>query len=233
MNSNLIILLIACVVSGCQMSVRMGAGSFAPHTHEALAAPTSAAPSAVAKVNTDTAPVCPSVPAAVECPAVVPSATSAPDTNTSTPAANTADVNSVATQTPDTQEQNTQSQEPNSDQQAQSEQSVTADVAADEKPSAPVESFDIEKYLEQSASCVQQRPCSLTQEENSSSTAKVHDQPKADETTKAVETKVVEQTKPVDLVVDRKAVVVESGIQRVDRKRTVPIRVEVPPDMPR
>jgi hypothetical protein len=30
-----------------------------------------------------------------------------------------------------------------------------------------------------------------------------------------------------------KAVVVESGVQRVDRKRAVPVRVEVPPDMPR
>ena len=227
MNYTLIVLLIALVVSGCQMSVRMGAGSLAPHTHEALAAPAPAA-GVVAKVDGDNAPVCPSAPAAIECPAAAPTVTSVTDTQSSPAAANTADVNSVATQSPDTQSQNTQAQEQHSEQHAQPAQSDTTDVAAVEKPSAAVESFDIEKYIEQSASCVQQRPCSVTQQEISPPQPKVLDQPKTVEPAK-----VAEHAKPADLTIDRKAVGVESGIQRVDRKRVTPSRVESPPDMPR
>ena len=228
MNSNLIVVVLAVVVSGCQMSVRMGSGSPVTHSHEALAAPAPTAAPVATKADSDSAPVCPSVPAAVECPAAVSSATSVADTQSSPPAANTADVNSAATQSQDAQSQNTQPQEQNSEQQAQPEPADTTNVATEEKPSAPVESFDIEKYVEQSASCVQQRPCSLAQEEISSPPPKVLDQPKVIEPPK-----VAEHAKPVEIVIDRKAVAVESGIQRVDRKRSTPVRVEVPPDMPR
>ena len=112
---------------------------------------------------------------------------------------------------------------------AQSESSAKAEVAVDDKASVTAEIFDIEKYVEQSASCVQQRPCIQTQAEESSLAPNVVNEPKKPEPAK-----VIEQAKPADSVIDRKAVSVESGgIQRVDRRRTAPIRVEVPPDMPR
>jgi hypothetical protein len=127
------------------------------------------------------------------------------------------------------QPQNTQPQEQSSEQQAQSESSDGADVAVDDKASVTAETFDIEKYVEQSASCVQQRPCIQTQAEESSLAPNVVNEPKKPEPVK-----VIEQAKPADSVIDRKAFSVESGgIQRVDRRRTAPIRVEVPPDMPR
>ena len=110
-----------------------------------------------------------------------------------------------------------------------SESSAKAEVAVDDKTSVTAEIFDIEKYVEQSASCVQQRPCIQTQAEESSLAPNVVNEPKKPEPAK-----VIEQAKPADSVIDRKAVSVESGgIQRVDRRRTAPIRVEVPPDMPR
>ena len=239
MNSKLIVVVFAVVVSGCQVSVRLGAdGTFVPHSHEPNAVPAQTAAQVVTKADTDNAPVCPGVPAVAECPAAEPVVKASSDTQTSPAAVSPPDINPVAAesqnaqpqsvQQQDAQAQNTQSQEQHSEQQAQSDQSATPDVAVDEKPSAPVETFDIEKYVEQSASCVQQRPCSQAQEENSAPTPKVVDEPK-----KAEPTKVAEQAKPVEAVVDRKAVAVESGIQRVDRKRSSPVRVDVPPDMPR
>ena len=219
MNSNLIILVLAFVVSGCQMFASMDAGSLEQHGHQTVAAPEPTSVGAVVKAEADSAPVCPSVPAAAECPAVEPVVKAAPDTDTSAIAANKTDVNPVAAESQDTQSQNTQPQE----------QSDAAVVAADKKPSDPVDSFDIEKYVEQSASCVQQRPCSLNQEEEESPPPpKVLDEPKMGESTK-----VVEQRKPAVVVNDRKVGTVESGIHRVDRKRSTPIQVEVPPDMPR
>jgi hypothetical protein len=234
MNSKLIVVVLAVVVSGCQVSVRLGAdGTFVPHSHEPTAAPAQTAAEVVTKADTGNAPVCPSVPAVAECPAAEPVVKASSDTQTSSAAVSPPDTNPVAAesqnaQLQETQSQDSQQQEQNSEQQTLSEQSDAAEVAVDEKPSAPVETFDIEKYVEQSASCVQQRPCSQTQEENSAPTPKVVDEPK-----KAEPTKVAEQAKPVEAVVDRRAVAVESGIQRVDRKRSSPVRVEVPPDMPR
>jgi hypothetical protein len=239
MNSKLIVIVFAFVVSGCQVSVRLGSdGTFVSRSHVPVLAPAPTAVTVATKAEADSAPVCPSVPAVAECPTAQPVVNAASDTQTSATPVNTPDANSVAAesqnaqpqsvQQQDAQAQNTQSQEQHSEQQAQSDQSATPDVAVDEKPSAPVETFDIEKYVEQSASCVQQRPCSQAQEENSAPTPKVVDEPK-----KAEPTKVAEQAKPVEAVVDRKAVAVESGIQRVDRKRSSPVRVDVPPDMPR
>jgi len=239
MNSKLIVVVFAVVVSGCQVSVRLGAdGTFVPHSHEPNAVPAQTAAQVVTKADTDNAPVCPSVPAVAECPAAEPVVKASSDTQTSPAAVSPPDINPVAAesqnaqpqsvQQQDAQAQNTQSQEQHSKQQAQPEQSATPDVAVDEKPTAAVETFDIEKYVEQSASCVQQRPCSLAPEETSSPTPKVVDEPK-----KAEPTKVAEQAKPLEAVVDRKAGAVESGIQRVDRKRSSPVRVDVPPDMPR
>ncbi|MEI6882265.1 MAG: hypothetical protein WCK82_13165 [Bacteroidota bacterium] len=239
MNSKLIVIVFAFVVSGCQVSVRLGSdGTFVSRSHDPVVAPAPTAVTVATKAEADSAPVCPSVPAVAECPTAQPVVNAASDTQTSATPVNTPDANSVAAesqnaqpqsvQQQDAQAQNTQSQEQHSEQQAQSDQSATPDVAVDEKPSAPVETFDIEKYVEQSASCVQQRPCSLAPEETSSPTPKVVDEPK-----KAEPTKVAEQAKPLEAVVDRKAVAVESGIQRVDRKRSSPVRVDVPPDMPR
>jgi len=234
MNSKLIVVVFAVVVSGCQVSVRLGAdGTFVPHSHEPNAVPAQTAAQVVTKADTDNAPVCPSVPAVAECPAAEPVVKASSDTQASPAAVSPPDTNPVAVETQNAQPQETQSQdsqqqEQHSEKQAQSEQSATPDVAVDEKPGAPVETFDIEKYVEQSASCVQQRPCSQAQEENSSPTPKVVDEPK-----KAEPTKVAEQAKPLEAVVDRKAVAVESGIQRVDRKRSSPVRVDAPPDMPR
>ena len=237
MNSKLIVVALVFVVSGCQVSVRLGAdGTFVPHTHEPIAAPASApAPitaEVVTKPETTSAQVCPSAPAVAECPTAQP--VPASETQTSAAPANPPEANSVAaesqnTQPQESQAQNTQPQKQSSEQQAQSEPPAKSDVAVDEKASVPAETFDIEKYVEQSASCVQQRPCIQTQEEQSSPAPTVVNQPKQPEPAK-----VTEQAKPADSVIDRKAVNVESGgIQRVDRKRTAPIRVEVPPDMPR
>jgi hypothetical protein len=234
MNSKLIVVVLAVVVSGCQLSVRLGAdGTFVPHSHEPIAAPTPTAAEVATKADTDNAPVCPSVNAVAECPAAEPVLKAASDTQTSPAAVSPPEANPVAgeSQTPQSQESQSQTAQPpeqNLEQQAQPEQTDTTDVAVDDKPSALAETFDIEKYVEQSASCVQQHPCSQAQQENSSPTPKVVDEPK-----KVEPAKVVEQAKPVELVIDRKAVTVESGIQRVDRKRAVPVRVEVPPDMPR
>jgi hypothetical protein len=234
MNSKLIVIVLAVVVSGCQLSVRLGAdGTFVPHSHEPIAAPTPTAAEVATKADTDNAPVCPSVTAVAECPAAEPVVKAVSETQTNVTPVNPPDPNPVAAesqnaQPQEAQSQNTQPQEQSSEQQAQSEPPAKADVAVDEKASVPSETFDIEKYVEQSASCVQQHPCSQAQQENSSPTPKVVDEPK-----KVEPAKVVEQAKPVELVIDRKAVTVESGIQRVDRKRAVPVRVEVPPDMPR
>jgi hypothetical protein len=241
MNSKLIVVALVFVVSGCQVSVRLGAdGTFVPHTHEPIAAPASApapAPTTaevVTKAETTSAPVCPSAPAVAECPTAQPVVKAPSETQTSAAPANPPEANSVAaesqnTQPQEAQAQNTQPQKQSSEQQAQSEPLAKADVAVDEKTSVPAETFDIEKYVEQSASCVQQRPCIQTQAEESSPAPTVVNEPKKPEPAK-----VIEQAKPADSVIDRKAVNVESGgIQRVDRKRTAPIRVEVPPDMPR
>ena len=234
MNSKLIVVVLAVVVSGCQVSVRLGAdGTFVPHSHEPIASPAPAAAEVATKSDADNAPVCPSVPAVAECPAAEPVVKAASDTQTSAAAVSPPEANTVASeshnaQPQETQSQDSQQQEQTSEQQAQSEQSDTTDVAVDDKPSAPAETFDIEKYVEQSASCVQQRPCSQAQEEKSSPSPKVLDEPK-----KVEPAKVVEQAKPAELVIDRKAGAGESGIQRVDRKRTAPVRVDVPPDMPR
>ncbi len=237
MNSKLIVLLLVFVVSGCQVSVRLGAdGTFAPHNHEPIA-PTASAPTtaeAVTKAETNSAPVCPSVPAVAECPAAEPVVKAVSETQTNVTPVNPPDPNPVAAesqnaQPQEAQSQNTQPQEQSSEQQAQSESSDGADVAVDDKASVTAETFDIEKYVEQSASCVQQRPCIQTQAEESSLAPNVVNEPKKPEPVK-----VIEQAKPADSVIDRKAVSVESGgIQRVDRRRTAPIRVEVPPDMPR
>jgi hypothetical protein len=235
MNSKLIVVVLAVVVSGCQVSVRLGSdGTFVPHSHGPIASPAPTTAEAVTKAETNSAPVCPSVPAVAECPVAEPLVKAASETQTNVTPANPPDPNPVAAesqnaQPQEVQSQNTQPQEQSSEQQAQSESSAKAEVAVDDKASVTAEIFDIEKYLEQSASCVQQRPCIQTQAEESSLAPNVVNEPKKPEPAK-----VIEQAKPADAVIDRKAVSVESGgIQRVDRRRTAPIRVEVPPDMPR
>jgi len=232
MNFKLIVVALVFVVSGCQVSVRLGAGgTFVQHTHEPISAPASAPTTTevVTKAETTSAPVCPSAPAVAECPTAQSVVNAASETQTSEAPANTPEANSVAAESQNTQAQNTQPQKQSSEQQAQSETPANSDVAVDEKASAPAETFDIEKYVEQSASCMQQRPCIQTQEEQSSPASNVVNEPKKPEPAK-----VIEQAKPADSAIDRKAVSVESGgIQRVDRKRTAPIRVELPPDMPR
>lgn len=235
MNSKLIVVVLAVVVSGCQVSVRLGSdGTFVPHSHGPIASPAPTTAEAVTKAETNSAPVCPSVPAVAECPVAEPVVKAASETQTNVTPANPPDPNPVAAesqnaQPQEVQSQNTQPQEQSSEQQAQSESSAKAEVAVDDKASVTAEIFDIEKYVEQSASCVQQRPCIQTQAEESSLAPNVVNEPKKPEPAK-----VIEQAKPADAVIDRKAVSVESGgIQRVDRRRTAPIRVEVPPDMPR
>lgn len=235
MNSKLIVVVLAVVVSGCQVSVRLGSdGTFVPHSHGPIASPAPTTAEAVTKSETNSAPVCPSVPAVAECPVAEPVVKAASETQTNVTPANPPDPNPVAAesqnaQPQEVQSQNTQPQEQSSEQQAQSESSAKAEVAVDDKASVTAEIFDIEKYVEQSASCVQQRPCIQTQAEESSLAPNVVNEPKKPEPAK-----VIEQAKPADAVIDRKAVSVESGgIQRVDRRRTAPIRVEVPPDMPR
>jgi len=235
MNSKLIVVVLAVVVSGCQVSVRLGSdGTFVPHSHGPIASPAPTTAEAVTKAETNSAPVCPSVPAVAECPVAEPVVKAASETQTNVTPANPPDPNPVAAesqnaQPQEVQSQNTQPQEQSSEQQAQSESSAKAEVAVDDKTSVTAEIFDIEKYVEQSASCVQQRPCIQTQAEESSLAPNVVNEPKKPEPAK-----VIEQAKPADSVIDRKAVSVESGgIQRVDRRRTAPIRVEVPPDMPR
>ena len=188
----------------------------------------------VTKAETISTPVCPSAPAVAECTTAQPVVKTETENQTSAAPANPPEANSVAAesqnaQPQEAQSQNTQPQEQSSEQQAQSEPPAKADVAVDEKASVPSETFDIEKYVEQSASCVQQRPCIQTQVEESSPVPQVVNEPKKPEPAK-----VIEQAKPADSVIDRKAISVESGgIQRVDRKRALPVRVEVPPDMPR
>jgi hypothetical protein len=235
MNSKLIVVVLAVVVSGCQVSVRLGSdGTFVPHSHGPIASPAPTTAEAVTKAETNSAPVCPSVPAVAECPVAEPVVKAASETQTNVTPANPPDPNPVSAesqnaQPQEVQSQNTQPQEQSSEQQAQSESSAKAEVAVDDKASVTAEIFDIEKYVEQSASCVQQRPCIQTQAEESSLAPNVVNEPKKPEPAK-----VIEQAKPADAVIDRKAVSVESGgIQRVDRRRTAPIRVEVPPDMPR
>ena len=235
MNSKLIVVVLAVVVSGCQVSVRLGSdGTFVPHSHGPIASPAPTTAEAVTKAETNSAPVCPSVPAVAECPVAEPVVKAASETQTNVTPANPPDPNPVAAesqnaQPQEVQSQNTQPQEQSSEQQAQSESSAKAEVAVDDKASVTAEIFDIEKYVEQSASCVQQRPCIQTQAEEISLAPNVVNEPKKPEPAK-----VIEQAKPADAVIDRKAVSVESGgIQRVDRRRTAPIRVEVPPDMPR
>lgn len=235
MNSKLIVVVFAVVLSGCQVSVRLGAdGTFVPHSHEPIASPAPAAAEVATKTDTDNASVCPSVPAVAECPAAELVVKAASDNQTSPAVVSPPEANPVAAESQDSQPQETQSQDSqqqqqNSEQQAQPEQSDTTDVAADDKPSAPAETFDIEKYIEQSASCVQQNPCTQTQAENQAiQVPKVTEQPKAAESTK-----LVEPANSAAGVAERKVNLIESGIQRVDRRRAPVVKQEQPPAMPR
>ena len=235
MNSKLIVVVLAFVVSGCQVSMRLGAdGTFVPHSHEPIPAPAQTAVEVVTKSDNDNPPVCPSIPAVAECPAAEPVVKASSDTQTSpsevsSPESNPPAAESQNAQLQEKQSQDSQQQEQNSEQQTLSEQSDAAEVAVDEKPSTPVETFDIEKYLEQSASCVQQNPCSQSHSENQS--GKV---PKSSEQTNTEEpAKVIESTKGISAVNERKGVGLESGIQRVDRRRVPIVKQEQPPTMPR
>ena len=126
MNSKLIVVVLAAVVSGCQVSVRLGSdGTFVPHSHEPIASSAPAAAEVATKSDADNAPVCPSVPAVAECPAAEPVVKAASDTQTSAAAVSPPEANTVASeshnaQPQETQSQDSQQQEQTSEQQAQS-----------------------------------------------------------------------------------------------------------------
>ena len=230
MKSTVLVSLLAIALTGCQVSVRLGGSSgVTHHTHEAPAPSSSATPdaaptpasTAAAPVAAEPAEACPAVPAPIECPTPEPAITTSSDEQTSTQTANTEAVDSKESSSDDTNEEQSQQAE-------SQDSSQPTEVVADEKPTAPSESFDIDKYVEQSSSCVQQHPCNQPQVEVNNS-----QEPKA-----AEEAKVIEQTKPpvpatTDAVQERKPVVRDTGIQRVDRRRPVLKKSEMPPDMPR
>ena len=111
MNSKLIVVVLAVVVSGCQVSVRLGSdGTFVPQSHGPIASPAPTTTEAVTKAETNSAPVCPSVPAVAQCPVAEPVVKAASETQTNVTPANPPEANSVATESQNTQPQEAQSQ---------------------------------------------------------------------------------------------------------------------------
>lgn len=232
MKSTVLVSLLTLALTGCQVSIRLGGASgVTQQTHEAPATPSPNAVSEAAPAAVQTAPptpapqptepvaACPASPPPVECPSPEPAAKASSEEQTST-------SNADAVESKETPSNEANEEQP---QQAESEDPTQATpVVAEEKPTVPTESFDIEKYVEQSSSCVQQNPCAQPQmEEKNSQAPKVAD-----------EVKVIEPAKPsvptsTDAVQERRSAPRDSGIQRVDRRRPVSNKTEMPPDMPR
>lgn len=238
MNPLLIITALVVLLAGCQLTVSVGGPEvMVRHTHEAPASPPAKAEPAVVTTEqakdapevakdapaplaaeTETVAACPAVPAPVECaapgPAVMTTAGEQPS--------------STAVSTVDAQPQEAPSEEKKSDEQAQQAEPETPGVIAEEKSTVTQETFDVEKYVNQSSSCVQQTPCSQVKAED-----KITPPPLA-----AEETKPSAPPKPAPAANaaagnDKKANATETGILRVERRRPTPSMRDVPAGIPR
>ena len=221
MNPKLIVLVLMFFLAGCQIPAQVNRA-------EVVAQPVQAADATPPAAN-DAAAVCPAVPPPIECPAPESVAKTGSEGQGKEPAVDTVVAQSNEAQPYDKQADDKQSVELKTEQ-----ETTTADAVAEGKPSAAEETFDIEKYVDQSASCVQQTPCEQANSVDNNPSAS-----KAPEETKFVESpKSVESPKPADavnasLVNDRKKGVDEGGIQKVERRRSLSVKREIPPDMPR
>lgn len=230
MNPKLIVLVLVFFLAGCQTPSHVDRA-------EGLAQPIQAA---TAPAANDAAAVCPAVPPPVECPASESVTKNGLEAQVNEPAVDTVVAQSNEAQPVDKQADDKQSDDKQADQQTTEQEMSVADVVAEEKPSAAEETFDIEKYVDQSASCMQQTPCEQANKDDTNPPAS-----KAPEEMKSVESptstespKSVEIAKPADavnatVVNDRKKGADEGGIQKVERRRSMAAKREIPPDMPR
>lgn len=209
MKSTLIALACALLLAGCQLPARVNG---ADAETQAIVAATAVATKA------ETVEACPVAPAPVDCPASQPATTITSEIKPSAPA----DSMVVA------QSNEVTSEEKHTHETAMQEEPDASVAEAAEKSVSPEETLDIEKYVEQSASCVQQTPCSQD--------------PVGDKHIAAPavsdEAKVAESPKPASSnntagVSEKKASAGESGILRVERRRSASVKREIPPDMPR
>lgn len=137
------------------------------------------------------------------------------------PAVDTVVAQSNEAKPVDKQADDKQSDDKQADQQTTEQEMSVADVVAEEKPSAAEETFDIEKYVDQSASCMQQTPCEQANKDDTNPPAS-----KAPEEMKSVESptstespKSVEIAKPADavnatVVNDRKKVLMKGEYKK-------------------
>ncbi len=231
MNPLLIIAVLVVLLNGCQMTVSVGAPEvMVRHTHEASAPPPPKAEPAVGSAEaakeapaplpaeSEKVAACPEVPAPVTCPAPEPALQTTPGDQPTTSATSTVDANPKEAPL----------EEKKSDEQALQAEPENTSAVANEKSAEAQEAFDVEKYVNQASSCVQQTPCSQVNAEDKVAPAPV----------------AVEETKPggppkaapaVNAIVgnDKKANAVESGILRVERRRSTPSLRDATPDKSR
>jgi hypothetical protein len=207
MKTILMALSLVLPLAGCQLATRVDAADA-----DAKRAPETTA------VAAQTVEACPAVPAPIECPAPEPVVKTSPDVEPGTPVESTviAQSNEVTPDGKSAEEQTMQDQP-----------DVSAADAA-EQTATPAETFDIDKYVEQSASCVQQSPCSQDSVDDKSIPA-----PAATEGSNVTESPKPARATNTAEVSEKKASAGESGIQRVDRRRSATVKRETPPDMPR
>ena len=235
MNPKLIVLVLVFFLSGCQTPAHVDSA-------EVVAQPIQAA---TAPAANDAAAVCPAVPPPVECPASESVTKNGLEAQVNEPAVDTVVAQSneaqpVDKQADDKQADDKQADDKQADQQTTEQEMSVADVVAEEKPSAAEETFDIEKYVDQSASCMQQTPCEQANKDDTNPPAsKAPDEIKSVESPTSTESpKSVEIAKPANavnatVVNDRKKGADEGGIQKVERRRSMAAKREMPPDMPR
>jgi len=240
MNPKLIVLVLVFFLSGCQTPAHVDSA-------EVVAQPIQAA---TAPAANDAAAVCPAVPPPVECPASESVTKNGLEAQVNEPAVDTVvaqsneaqpvDKQADDKQADDKQADDKQADDKQADQQTTEQEMSVADVVAEEKPSAAEETFDIEKYVDQSASCMQQTPCEQANKDDTNPPAsKAPDEIKSVESPTSTESpKSVEIAKPANavnatVVNDRKKGADEGGIQKVERRRSMAAKREMPPDMPR
>jgi len=230
MNPKLIVLVLVFFLSGCQTPAHVDSA-------EVVAQPIQAA---TAPAANDAAAVCPAVPPPVECPAPESVTKTGSEALVNESAVDTVVAQSNEAQPVDKQADDKQADDKQADQQTTEQEMSVADVVAEEKPSAAEETFDIEKYVDQSASCMQQTPCEQANKDDTNPPAsKAPDEIKSVESPTSTESpKSVEIAKPANavnatVVNDRKKGADEGGIQKVERRRSMAAKREMPPDMPR
>ena len=221
MNPKLIILVLVFFLAGCQIPAHIDRA-------EVVSQPIQAA-AAAAPAGNDAAAVCPAVPPPVECPAPESVTKTGSEGQVNEPA-----VDTVVAQSNEAQADNKKADNKQADEQTTEQETTVADAVAEEKPSTAEETFDIEKYVDQSASCVQQTPCEqATKEDTNPPASKAAEEIKSVESPKSVESSKTADAVSTTVVNDRKKSADEGGIQKVERRRSLSAKREIPPDMPR